>query len=175
MLKKLAIGLVVVLLAAGLGGVLNRKAIILYVATHSGRVEVAGPVEIAWDRGPETAEMVAADRPPNIVFILVDDLGINDLSTFGGGVAGGRVPTPHIDRLAADGALFTQAYAGNGTCAPSRAMLMTGRYPTRTGFEFTPTPPGMTWIAGRCRRSITIVTLLMMPCRSRRWVCRDRK
>ncbi|WP_439619275.1 sulfatase [Hyphomonas sp.] len=143
MLKKLAIGLVVVLLAAGLGGFLNRKAIILYVATHSGRVEVAGPVEIAWDRGPETAEMVAADRPPNIVFILVDDLGINDLSTFGGGVAGGRVPTPHIDRLAADGALFTQAYAGNGTCAPSRAMLMTGRYPTRTGFEFTPTPPGM--------------------------------
>ena len=42
-----------------------------------------------------------------------------------------------------DGALFNQAYAGNGTCAPSRAMLMTGRYPTRTGFEFTPTPPGM--------------------------------
>jgi arylsulfatase A-like enzyme len=143
MLKKIAIGLVVVLLATGIGGLLNRKAIILYVATHSGRVDVAGPVEIEWDRGPDVPETPAADRPPNIVFILVDDLGINDLSTFGGGVAGGRVPTPHIDKLAAEGALFTQAYAGNGTCAPSRAMLMTGRYPTRTGFEFTPTPPGM--------------------------------
>tara|TARA_R110000764_G_scaffold98049_2_gene182259 strand:+ start:15315 stop:16979 length:1665 start_codon:yes stop_codon:yes gene_type:complete len=143
MWKKWAIGLVVVLLAAGIAGVLNRKAIILYVATHSGRVDVAEHVSIDWDKGPEVAGTPAADRPPNVVFILVDDLGINDLSTFGGGVAGGRVPTPNIDRLAAEGALFTQAYAGNGTCAPSRAMLMTGRYPTRTGFEFTPTPPGM--------------------------------
>jgi arylsulfatase A-like enzyme len=77
------------------------------------------------------------------VFILVDDLGINDLSTFGGGLAGGRVPTPNIDALAARGAIFSTAYSGTGTCAPSRAMLLTGRYPTRTGFEFTPTPNGM--------------------------------
>ena len=53
------------------------------------------------------------------------------------------MPTPNIDKLAADGANFTQAYSGTGTCAPSRAMLLTGRYPTRTGFEFTPTPEGM--------------------------------
>ena len=92
-------------------------------------------------QGP--AEALREDRPPNIVFILADDLGINDISTFGGGLAGGKVPTPNIDRLAADGAIFTQAYAGNATCAPSRAMLMTGRYPTRTGYEYTPTPPGM--------------------------------
>ncbi|MEM7458599.1 MAG: sulfatase-like hydrolase/transferase, partial [Pseudomonadota bacterium] len=65
------------------------------------------------------------------------------ISTFGGGIANGRVPTPNIDRLAAEGAIYTQAYSGTGTCAPSRAMLMTGRYPTRTGFEFTPTPDGM--------------------------------
>lgn len=143
MLKKWAIGLVVVLLAAGIGGFLNRKAIILNIATHSGRVDVADHVAIDWDKGPKDAEMAAPDRPPNIVFILLDDLGINDLSTFGGGVAGGRMLTPHIDKLAADGALFTQAYSGTGTCAPSRAMLMTGRYPTRTGFEFTPMPPGM--------------------------------
>ncbi len=96
---------------------------------------------IAWQQGPETATQPPSERPPNIVFILVDDLGINDLSTFGGGVAGGRAPTPNIDRLAAEGAIFTQAYAGQGTCAPSRAMLMTGRYPTRTGFEYTPTRP----------------------------------
>lgn len=96
---------------------------------------------IAWQQGPETATQPPSERPPNIVFILIDDLGINDLSTFGGGVAGGRAPTPNIDRLAAQGAIFTQAYAGQGTCAPSRAMLMTGRYPTRTGFEYTPTRP----------------------------------
>ncbi|OYW82654.1 MAG: sulfatase, partial [Hyphomonas sp. 32-62-5] len=99
-----------------------------------------------WMKGPATADTSGADRPPNIIFILADDLGINDISTFGGGVAGGRVPTPNIDRLAAEGALFSTAYSGTGTCAPSRAMLMTGRYPTRTGFEYTPTPPGMSRI-----------------------------
>lgn len=96
---------------------------------------------IVWQQGPSTEAAAPSERPPNIVFILIDDLGINDLSTFGGGVAGGRAPTPNIDRLAAEGAIFTQAYAGHGTCAPSRAMLMTGRYPTRTGFEYTPTRP----------------------------------
>ncbi len=53
------------------------------------------------------------------------------------------MPTPNIDRLAKQGAIFTRAYSGSSTCAPSRAMIMTGRYPTRTGFEFTPTPNGM--------------------------------
>ncbi len=97
---------------------------------------------VPWQQGPAEAETPPGERAPNIVFILFDDLGINDLSTFGGGIAGGAVPTPNIDRLAAEGAIFTQAYAGNATCAPSRAQLMTGRYSTRTGFEFTPTPPG---------------------------------
>ncbi|MEK9808422.1 MAG: sulfatase-like hydrolase/transferase, partial [Halieaceae bacterium] len=66
----------------------------------------------------------------------------------------GKVKTPHIDQLAAEGAIFTQSYSGAGTCAPSRAMLMTGRYPTRTGFEFTPTPSGMTPIVSMVRESI---------------------
>lgn len=104
--------------------------------------DVAPNRPVAWQQGPATAEAPPADRPPNIIFILFDDLGINDLSTFGGGVAEGRIKTPNIDRLAAEGAIFTQAYAGNATCSPSRAQLMTGRYSTRTGFEFTPTPPG---------------------------------
>ena len=143
MWKKLVLGALAIVVVAGGLAFLNKKAIILYVATHTGRTDVAPNRAIDWDQGPAVASETAAERPPNIIFILVDDLGINDLSSFGGGVAGGRVPTPNIDKLAADGALFTQAYAGNGTCAPSRAMLMTGRYPTRTGFEFTPTPPGM--------------------------------
>ncbi|MEO1476807.1 MAG: sulfatase-like hydrolase/transferase [Pseudomonadota bacterium] len=96
-----------------------------------------------WASDPAAATGDRSSGPPNIVFILADDLGINDISTFGGGLAGGAVPTPNIDRLASDGAVFTNAYSGTGTCAPSRAMLLTGRYPTRTGFEFTPTPDGM--------------------------------
>ena len=71
-----------------------------------------------------------SERPPNIILIVADDLGYNDISTFGGGLGRwSRVKTPHIDQLAADGVVFTQSYSGAGTCAPSRAMLMTGRYP----------------------------------------------
>jgi uncharacterized sulfatase len=138
--------LAAVVLLAGVGW-FNRKAIILYAVTSTGRMDVAENRPIEWMPGPASAQLSANERPPNIIFILADDLGINDITTFGGGVAGGRVLTPNIDRLAAQGAVFTNAYSGTGTCAPSRAMLMTGRYPTRTGFEFTPTPNGMGRIA----------------------------
>lgn len=146
MLRKILIGLAVLIIGAGALAFFNRKEIILYLVTRSERPEIAPNRPIQWMKGPETAAQTPAERPPNIIFILADDLGINDISTFGGGVAGGRVPTPNIDRLAAEGALFSTAYSGTGTCAPSRAMLMTGRYPTRTGFEYTPTPPGMSRI-----------------------------
>ncbi|WP_417476843.1 sulfatase-like hydrolase/transferase [Maricaulis sp.] len=95
---------------------------------------------VVWEQGPTTASIAPAERQPNIIVILVDDLGINDISTFGGGVAGGLLQTPHIDALAARGAIFTNGYAGNATCAPSRAAIMTGRFATRFGFEFTPAP-----------------------------------
>ena len=104
--------------------------------------EIEPARDVPWQRGPELPAEDAGERPPNIVFILADDMGYNDISTFGGGIADGKVKTPNIDQLAAEGAVFEQSYAGNATCAPSRAMLMTGRYPTRTGFEFTPTPAG---------------------------------
>ena len=52
-------------------------------------------------------------------------------------------PTPNIDRIAAEGVHFSNGYAGNATCAPSRAALLTGRYPTRYGFEFTPAPASL--------------------------------
>jgi arylsulfatase A-like enzyme len=146
MLKRILVAAVVLMVAGAGVAYLNRKAIILYLVTKTGKVDVTQNHPIAWEHGPAEAKMSIAERPPNIVFILADDLGINDISTFGGGVAGGQVPTPNIDRLASEGAVFTQAYSGSGTCAPSRAMLMTGRYPTRTGFEFTPTPPGMSRI-----------------------------
>jgi len=105
------------------------------------RMPVGPHQEINWSRS--TAGTWKGDRPPNIVLIVADDLGWNDLTLNGGGVAGGTVPTPHIDSLAAEGVQFTNGYSACGTCAPSRAALMSGRYPTRFGFEFTPTPPGM--------------------------------
>ena len=77
-----------------------------------------------------------AKRPPNIIVIMTDDMGFNDVSLYGGGL----IETPHIDRLGREGVRFANGYAGSAVCAPSRAMLMTGRYATRFGFEFTPTP-----------------------------------
>jgi arylsulfatase A-like enzyme len=69
----------------------------------------------------------AASRPPNIVFILTDDLGINDLTCYN------RVDhrTPHLDRLAAAGTRFTSAYCAQPICSPSRAAIMTGKAPAR--------------------------------------------
>lgn len=101
-------------------------------------IQAGPPQEVTWQKGPERAP--AGKRPPNIILIVADDLGYNDLSFNGGGVAGGAVPTPFIDSIGRQGVNFEQAYAGHGTCAPSRAALLTGRYPTRFGFEFTPTP-----------------------------------
>ena len=95
---------------------------------------------VVWQPGPATPAAPAGARPPNIVVILADDLGWNDLTFGGGGVANGAVPTPRIDSLARDGVSFRAGYTGNATCAPSRAAIMTGRYPTRFGFEFTPAP-----------------------------------
>ncbi len=143
MWKRILIGLLVLVIGAGAVAWLNRQAITFYLVQRAAKVEVAENRPVEWLSGPAASGMDRSDGPPNIVFILADDLGINDISTFGGGVAGGLVRTPNIDRLAAEGAVFTDAYSGTGTCAPSRAMLMTGRYPTRTGFEYTPTPPGM--------------------------------
>jgi arylsulfatase A len=66
--------------------------------------------------------------PPNVVFIYCDDLGYGDLGCYG---SSNR--TPHIDRLGVEGARFTQFYSANPVCSPSRAALLTGRYPTRVG------------------------------------------
>lgn len=122
----------------------NRASILLAgISFFMDQRMAPGPnVQVAWDPGPQTPN-TAGDRPPNVILILADDLGWNDLTFGGGGVAGGTVPTPNIDSIAAQGASFVNGYAANATCAPSRAALLSGRYGTRFGFEFTPTPPGM--------------------------------
>jgi len=140
--QKIALGTLAGVGLAAAGAYHFRTDLTLGLVRWRSAIEVAPNRPVPWQPGPQQAALAPSERPPNIVFILFDDLGMNDLSTFGGGVAGGKVPTPNIDRLAAEGAIFTQAYAGNATCSPSRAQLMTGRYATRTGFEFTPTPAG---------------------------------
>ncbi len=80
-------------------------------------------------------------RPPNIVFVLVDDLGWSDLSCQGSGY----YRTPNIDRLAATGLRFTDAYAACAVCSPTRAAVLTGRSPARTGVT--------DWIRARFQRS----------------------
>ncbi len=69
----------------------------------------------------------AQTRPPNIVFILIDDMGWVDGSCFGSKF----YQTPQIDALAASGVRFTQAYSACAVCSPTRAALMTGKYPAR--------------------------------------------
>lgn len=78
------------------------------------------------------AGALAADKRPNILFILADDLGYNDV-----GFNGSKdITTPNLDTLAANGVKFTSAYAVHPFCGPSRAGLMTGRYPHKFGSQF---------------------------------------
>lgn len=72
-----------------------------------------------------------ATRPPNILLILVDDLGKHETSIY----QPSSVATPNLEQLAKGGVVFTQGYVVSPVCAPSRAALMTGRYPQRYGFE----------------------------------------
>lgn len=71
---------------------------------------------------------------PNIVLLIADDLGYGELGCQGND----EIPTPNIDRLARDGARFTQGYVTASYCSSSRAGLITGRYQTRFGYEFNP-------------------------------------
>ena len=147
MKKMLSIAALLALMLAAawlaIGG--REGALVLYIK-HFIRKEPLPTQQISWQAGPSAAPV--GKRPPNVIVILADDLGFNDLTIDGGGVAGGAVPTPRIDSIAREGVQFTSAYAGNATCSPSRAALMTGRYPTRFGFEFTPAPVQVAKLVG---------------------------
>jgi arylsulfatase A len=71
--------------------------------------------------------LIAQERQPNIVILLADDLGINDLGCYGRK----DHSTPNLDKLAAEGVRFTQAYAAGSVCSPSRAAILTGQSPAR--------------------------------------------
>ena len=80
---------------------------------------------------------------PNIIFIMADDLGYGDLGCYGQKI----IQTPHLDQMAKEGMRFTQFYAGNTVCAPSRSVLMTGQH------------MGHTWVRGNASHDMTIQTL----------------
>ena len=130
-------GLAAVVIVAGV--LFSRYWIYIPGLIDAWRDPVGPNVEVVWDEGPAEAAQAPSERAPNIIVILVDDMGFNEL-TLHGGLAGGTVPTPHIDAIAKNGVTFTNGYAGNATCAPSRAAIMTGRFATRFGFEFTSAP-----------------------------------
>lgn len=92
-----------------------RLALVLLAATY-----------LANDAGAQS------QRPPNIVVIVADDMGYADIGVHGSP----DIRTPHIDALARDGVRFTDAYVSGPYCSPTRAGLMTGRYPQRFGHEF---------------------------------------
>ena len=96
--------------------------------TYITRLITATLVLAGWVNRSLAAETpVAAGQRPNIVVILADDLGFSDLGCYGS-----EIPTPNVDRLAAQGVRFTQFY-NNARCCPSRATLMTGLYPHQVG------------------------------------------
>jgi arylsulfatase A-like enzyme len=78
-----------------------------------------------------SGSVIAAVNPPNIVFILADDLGYGDIGAYGAST----IETPNIDRMAAQGAMFNEFYSASPVCTPSRAALLTGRYPIRQGIH----------------------------------------
>tara|TARA_A100000164_G_scaffold52453_2_gene41021 strand:- start:1005 stop:2654 length:1650 start_codon:yes stop_codon:yes gene_type:complete len=94
-------------------------------------------INIQWDI-PDNIDIDKSK--PNIILILADDLGFNDISFYGGGAADGTLMTPHIDSIAKTGIAFNNGYAASAACSPSRAAILTGRYSTRFGFDFTPYP-----------------------------------
>jgi arylsulfatase A-like enzyme len=96
----------------------------------------------------------AAEKQPNIIIFLADDEGWGELGCQGNK----QIPTPHIDSIAAAGVRFTQGYVAATYCSPSRAGLMTGRYPTRFGHEFN--PGGNREIAGLSLDETTIADRL---------------
>ena len=85
------------------------------------------------------ASALTAKEPLNVVLILADDLGSVDLNCYGAD----DLSTPNIDALAERGVRFSQFYVGSAICSPSRAALLTGRYPQRAQLPRNTNYPGM--------------------------------
>lgn len=113
------------------GGAVGATAAAAAVGLGVASPAQAAPTAEAQHAGPQEREFRAErgrrSRRPNILFILGDDLGWADLSSYGSP----HIETPNLDRLARQGVRFTDAYSGSATCSPTRFSLYTGRYPGR--------------------------------------------
>lgn len=89
---------------------------------------------------PSASLRAAASRPPNIIWIMADDLGYGEVGCYGQSL----LQTPHMDRMAAEGMRFTQFYAGSTVCAPSRSVLMTGLHMGHTRVRGNASPSDYT-------------------------------
>ena len=78
------------------------------------------------------AQVFSNDRP-NIVYVICDDLGYGDVQCLN--PENGKIPTPHVDQLASEGMIFTDAHSGSSVCTPTRYGLLTGRYSWRTKLQ----------------------------------------
>ncbi len=90
------------------------------------------PALTAQDLPVPAAPQAAKPQPPNILFILADDLGYGDVACYN---PESKVPTPHLDQLAAEGMRFTDAHSPSTVCTPTRYSILTGRMAFRTGFR----------------------------------------
>ena len=129
-------------LLVGIGSTIWFYKYEILIASLPTIVNIANPVEenksIYWSKDTSLNKNLELQKKPNVIIILADDLGFNDISLYNGGAADGTLMTPNIDELANNGVRFDNGYAANAVCAPSRASIMTGRYSTRFGYEFTP-------------------------------------
>lgn len=109
------------------------------VPRSAARVRAASPLAAWWARRAFPAAIgllaaltdfsPAASPPPSIVYILADDMGCGDVGALN---REGKIPTPHIDRLAREGMVFTDAHSGSAVCTPARYGILTGRYAWRS-------------------------------------------
>jgi arylsulfatase A-like enzyme len=131
---------------------MSRLAALLFVFL----VACAAPdqADVTPRAGSLSGTTLRLQEKPNIIWIVADDLGYGDLGAFGSEVA----VTPNIDRLAADGTLYSNAHVTAAICSPSRAGMLTGRHQARFGHDFNPRdepgketglPLGETTIASR--------------------------
>jgi len=100
--------------------------------------------------------VVAAERP-NIIIIMVDDMGFSDIGPYGS-----EIPTPHLDQLAAGGVRFSQFY-NTGRCCPTRASLLTGLYSHQAGVGWMTSDQGKPGYAGRLNQGCVTIAEVLGP------------
>ncbi len=102
------------------------------------------------------SQAASAERP-NIIVMLVDDMGFSDLGCYGS-----EIPTPHLDALAANGLRFTQFY-NTGRCCPTRAALLTGLYSHQAGIGHMTDDKGVPGYQGRLNRQCVTMAQVLQP------------